>query len=495
MAGKVTIIENGRDGRVRYHEGLHTMDGYWAFGGNEVVTIVSMGARDEWRRQHPWALDRRSDILRFVANEVIRMRAPTCAADIDEESGTILVKAPGGTPAAAPRPEAKAAAFVKRYSTIKAMVGIGALVIALMVGATLWMSKKVLTVAPASGVPLNECVRTDAHIASLIRTTDPHLPNWSGRGGNETTSISVLLIPLDGSKPHVVPVVGGIDGNGYSLAHIMGSDGRTLWLDCTGLFGVRLSDYTLVTPEDLEQANPAIDPQWWGDAQGMAVIDGQLHIMNDDRSAALDVDPATWKATSVEPKPSKLRFDRAEPTDQLAAGLVTSAGTWLGLHSPEELEGEYKLKSWIKRIEHADDAKQMRRFCSAHLEASSEGDHYRILDMAPIGTTEYLNAAFLRMDANAEPLRLQDPESVLMIHTDAPGLGGKLVVSRTDLQGKVLWSAETGLDRYHVSQILPGAEAFAFVGTRPPVEGKLSEPLVVLVDNATGRSTAHSLWR
>lgn len=73
------------------------------------------------------------------------------------------------------------------------------------------------------------------------------------------------------------------------------------------------------------------------------------------------------------------------------------------------------MKSWIERVEQADDAKQLRRFCAAHLEASSEGDHFRILDMAPIGTTEYLNAAFLRMGASAEPLRLKDPESVLMI--------------------------------------------------------------------------------
>lgn len=495
MAGKVTIIGNGRDGRVRYQEGANTIDGYWEFGGNEVVTIVSMGEREEWRGRHPWALDRRADILRFVADEVIRLRAPTCTATIDEESGTILVRAPGGGTYTAPRAEAKAAAFVKRYSTIKAMVGIGVLLLLLVAGAVLWVGKKVLTVAPANGVPLNECVRTDRHIASLIQYTDPHLPNITGRGGNETTSISILLIPLDGAEPRVVPVVSKLDGVHYGLARIMGSDGQTLWLDCTGLFGVRLSDYKLVTSKDLQQANPAIDPQWWDDTRGMAVIDGKLHIMNDDRSAALDVEPSAWKATSVEPKPSKLRFDRQEPTDQLAAGLITSAGTWLGLLSPGELDGEFKVKSWIKRVEAADDAKQLRRFCSAHLEASSEGDHFRILDMAAIGTKEYLNAAFLRMDANAEPLRLKDPESVLMIHTDAPGLGGKLVVSRTDMQGNLLWSTETGLDRYYVSQILPGAEAFAFVGTRPPVEGKLSEPLMVLIDNATGQTAVHSLWR
>ena len=86
----VTIIENGRDGDVRYAEGaLRAINGYWEFGGNDVVTIVSMGSRMEWERSQAWALERRAAILRFVADEVIRQRAPTCSAEIDEESGII----------------------------------------------------------------------------------------------------------------------------------------------------------------------------------------------------------------------------------------------------------------------------------------------------------------------------------------------------------------------------------------------------------------------
>jgi hypothetical protein len=99
------------------------------------------------------------------------------------------------------------------------------------------------------------------------------------------------------------------------------------------------------------------------------------------------------------------------------------------------------------------------------------------------------------MHADAEPLRIDGPASALMVHTVKPGLSGRLVVSRVDMDGRLLWTTETGLDRFSVSQILPGEKAFAFVGTRPPVEGKLSEPLVVLVDNATGGLTVHSLWR
>jgi hypothetical protein len=82
-----------------------------------------------------------------------------------------------------------------------------------------------------------------------------------------------------------------------------------------------------------------------------------------------------------------------------------------------------------------------------------------------------------------------------MVHTSDPGLGGTLVVSRVDLEGRILWSSDTGLDRFLLQQILPATDAFAFVGNPPAVEGKLSEPMVVLVDNVTGKLTRHSLWR
>lgn len=499
MAPTVTIIENGRDGEVRYAEGaLRGINGYWEFGGSDVVTIVSMGSRMEWERSQAWALERRAAILRFVADEVIRQRAPTCSAEIDEESGVILLRqargvATGNTVHQSAK--AKAEKFVRRYSTLKAMLGFGALAVVLIIGGVLWVGKKVLTVAPASGVPLNDCVRTDSHIASFIQYTDPHLPEISGRGGNTTTSISILLIPLDGSAPRVMPIVSELDGHGYDLSRIMGSDGRTLWFDCTGLFGVRLSDYTLITPKELREANPSLDPGWWEDPRGMDIVGGKLHIINEDRSAAMDVDPATWQASSVPPKPSNARFERHEPADHLAAGFITSAGTWFGVHAPEELEGDFKVKSWIEKVESAEDAKRQRRFCSADLESSSDGGHYRIQRIAPIRDAEYLNAAFLRMDDRSEPLHLQDPEGTLMIHTDKSGLGGKLIMSRVDVQGKIIWSTDSGLDRFALQQILPGADAFAFVGTRPPVEGKLSEPLVVLVNNATGELAVHSLWR
>lgn len=500
MMRSVTILEQGRDGRVLYSEGIHSIEGYWEFGGGDVVTIVSIGSREEWERSHPWAVDQRAGILRFIADEVVRQRAPTCAAEIDEQRGYILLRqGSGGTTHTAatstPTPQAKAQAFVRRYNKVRAMFALGLAVVALVVGGIYWVGKKMFMVTAVSGIPLNECVRTDQHISSLIQTTDPHAIDISGRGGNSTTSVSIVLFPLNGSKPEVVPVASGLNGNSLGLSRIMGSDGHTLWSHAAGLFGVRLRDHELITPKDLQKANPSVDPSWWEDTRGMDMHDGRLYLQRSDRSAALTVDPATLKAMDTQVDPGNDRFRTRYTTDHLAAGLITAPNTWLGLLSPEELAGEYQVGKYIKVVESADDAKQLRRLCTADLEPSSDGEYLKILRITPIADTEYLNAAFLRMDSEAEPLKLKDPDGALMIHTSAPGLKGTLIVSRVDTQGNLVWSTDTGLDRFALKQILPGTDAFAFVGTRPMVEGKLSEPLVVLVYNKTGKVTSHSLWR
>lgn len=213
MSARVTITEQGRSGDVVYSEDDQRITGWWEFAGGDAVAIVNMGSASEWKQGHPWAVERRAAILRFVADEVIRQRAPTCSAEIDEESGVILLRQARGVATGNTvhqSAQAKAEKFVRRYSTLKALLGIGALAVVLIIGGLLWVGKKVLTVAPASGVPLGECVRTESHIASFIQYTDPHLPEITGRGGNTTTSISLLLIPLDGGEPKKIPIAEGL---------------------------------------------------------------------------------------------------------------------------------------------------------------------------------------------------------------------------------------------------------------------------------------------
>ena len=82
-----------------------------------------------------------------------------------------------------------------------------------------------------------------------------------------------------------------------------------------------------------------------------------------------------------------------------------------------------------------------------------------------------------------------------MLYTSKTGLGGTAVIARVDDQGNVIWKTDTGIYRFSLEQILPGERSMAFIGERPQVEGKVSEPLLVVVDNATGTATTTSLWR
>ncbi|HEV7927094.1 MAG TPA: hypothetical protein VGR14_17190 [Verrucomicrobiae bacterium] len=82
----------GPSGHVRYYEGASVASFYWEFGGGDIVAIIYIGQPSEWGKQHPWAADRRHEILERMIQEVIRQRAPTCKADIDEKAGYVYLR-------------------------------------------------------------------------------------------------------------------------------------------------------------------------------------------------------------------------------------------------------------------------------------------------------------------------------------------------------------------------------------------------------------------
>lgn len=88
----VTITEQGRSGDVRYSEDGRSISGWWEFAGGDALAIVQMGSAADWRTQHPWAVARRSAILRRVADELVRQKARGCRAEIDEEGGWITLR-------------------------------------------------------------------------------------------------------------------------------------------------------------------------------------------------------------------------------------------------------------------------------------------------------------------------------------------------------------------------------------------------------------------
>ncbi|MBP7515575.1 MAG: hypothetical protein KA791_13560, partial [Flavobacteriales bacterium] len=250
----MTIIENGREGTVDYREPAGALSFHWEFSGGDVVASVRVGTEAEWRQSHRWAMERRSAIIRSIAAEVVRQKAPTCIPEIDEASGWLhLRQSQSGTPQRSP--VAQPGFSMARYRSVRMKFAVGVGVIALIAGAVMWFKNKVLVIDPGKGIPFGSCVRTDTHIATLIETLEPYTPSLHRDHSKDRHRLSVFLVPLDGSTPKCIPLIGDLTPGAYSLGKILGSDGLTLWSDAAGLHGVDLRTYDVIRSGDLHDLN------------------------------------------------------------------------------------------------------------------------------------------------------------------------------------------------------------------------------------------------
>jgi ribosomal protein S27E len=231
---------------------------------------------------------------------------------------------------------------------------------ALLVGAGLWVKDALFSINPGKGTAIGPSVRTDRHVATLIQALEPYVPSLDRNAGDDTYSISLFLVPLDGSSTHLIPL------------------------------GVDLAAYELRPEAEVSNVDPRALPRPWGDSP-------------------------------LAPRP----------------------------------------------------------------------EHF----LRAVGESEYLDAAFLRASNTSTPIRLDGPPGTLMLYTSMPGPQGTAVVARVDDAGKLLWRADTGISRFALQQILPGTDSTAFVGPRPPVPDKVSEPRLVIIEHDSGRQVTHSLWR
>jgi hypothetical protein len=86
---RLAIVEHGRGGSVVYQEAAGQVSFHWEFCGGDAIASLWVGAAEAWNSQVPWAAGRRAEILRRVAQEVVRRRAPGCRALIEARPGFI----------------------------------------------------------------------------------------------------------------------------------------------------------------------------------------------------------------------------------------------------------------------------------------------------------------------------------------------------------------------------------------------------------------------
>lgn len=73
---QVQVLERGRDGYVRYSEGLHHYDFYWEFCGDGCIVSAGVPAADKWPQQLPWAAGRRDEVIARVGEQMCRRAGP-----------------------------------------------------------------------------------------------------------------------------------------------------------------------------------------------------------------------------------------------------------------------------------------------------------------------------------------------------------------------------------------------------------------------------------
>ncbi len=337
----VTIVEEGRIGRVHYRERAGELSFAWEFGGGDVVVIVHVGTPAEWNASNRWAAERRTEIVRFVAAELVRQKAPACRAEIDDEVGCLYLRQTA--PASAPSPTTSfSMARLRRLRSILAGVVLAGAMIA---AAGLWLGQKLLSIDPGKGTAVGLSVRADRCVATLIQTLEPYIPSLNRDHSRDRYRLSLFLVPLDGTRTRLLPVRGDLSANDVALARILGSDGRTLWYDTGDIGGVDLATFRVLGDEDVRRFPPPPELQGYR--------------------------PLTHAS---------------DPAQYLSAGFFPAANTWLGLHSEAEVKRDYQPNKWVRRIVPADDANVLRRFHRGTLEPDESGKYYRIVRFAPVVT-------------------------------------------------------------------------------------------------------------
>lgn len=85
---KVAFISQGREGEVVYQEGFKEIRFYMEFGGTDVVFYLSIPSVAKWEKSTGFSLNKRDEILSFVATQTQKYQAPS--SDFKIEGNAIL---------------------------------------------------------------------------------------------------------------------------------------------------------------------------------------------------------------------------------------------------------------------------------------------------------------------------------------------------------------------------------------------------------------------
>jgi hypothetical protein len=345
----------------------------------------------------------------------------------------------------------------------------------------------------SKGVPLGPAVRLPQHMAQIVQTTENYLPTLHRNPDSDRFRIELLTISLDDPKQQETFTL--LRQQDRSVLQpptkILGADGNVVWVQALDVFGVDLKTKKILQLADLRKLNPEQDAFF---ARARFEFTTQLVAVSPDRMQAFAFPADSLRAKPVAPPSGGSSFQSASYDGanlSLCSGGLIGPADWFGALEAKAVNSTFKPGLSLPSDFPVGPKEESRQLYRGRLEA--QGKRLQIVAMEPIPNASYRGAALLRSTYGGALLRLNGPDSVLLLHRAGTELFAPLTMSRIAPDGKVIWAGTTGVGK--LQQIFVDTRAVVLVGERPRVAGKVPEPVMVFMNTDAGTAQTISLWR
>ena len=344
----------------------------------------------------------------------------------------------------------------------------------------------------STGTPLGPAFRTPTHILQLISTTERYLPKLHRAPGQDRFRIDLLAIAIaDPAQQKTFTLLRQQQANALTpVTKILGTDGDVAWIQALEVFAVNLKTGRIAREADLRKANPELELFL---TSARPDFTDRFVAVSPDWSQAYAFSGETLKATACPAPPRSsgmetLGKDRLEGS--LCSGGLVSTSEWIAVATAADAKSDFKPGFSLPRDFTAGEKDHVRQLYCGKVDTG--GARPRIETSERLSATEYRAAAFLRAKPGGLILQASDPASLFLLHRAGTELFAPFALTRIAPDGKPIWKTATGMGRLH--QALPGADSIALIGERPSEPNKVPEPVLVLVNVATGATNTVSLW-
>jgi hypothetical protein len=421
---------------------------------------------------------------------ILRRMSPVCPSHPEDLRGGGIGGSSGALAGVAALPPVVGSAKVLPLSAPVVICLVAVVLVLLAAG---FAARHLLSIK-STGLPLGPAVRSPTHILQLIYTTERYLPRLHRNPGKDRFRIDLLAISLeDPTRQEIFVLLRQQQANASTpMTKILGADGDVVWVQALDSFAVNLKTKRIARGADLKKLNPELG-LFLNTAR--ATFRDHFVVVSPDWSQAFALSAETLKASACPPPPRGTWMDErllnGRVEGSLCSGGLISSNEWIAVLTAGDAQDNFKPGFSLPREFAVDEKEQSRQLYHGRVRA---GDARPCIDSCErLTAADYLCATFLRTKPGGALLCLPHPDSVLLLHRPKAGLGEPLALTRLQPDGNAAWQCSTGIGR--LQQVLPAAKSLALIGERPSTPGRVPEPILILINNATGATNTISLWR